>query len=240
VDAIPDLSDTQVIIKTSYPGQAPQVIETGHLSAVHYAACGAGRGDGARLLDVRRFFHLCAVQGRHDLYWARARVLEYLNQAAGKLPPGVTPTLGPDATGVGWIFEYALVDRSGKHDLAQLRSLQDWFLKLELQGLPASPKSPRSAGWSRNIRSRSIRQAARLWHHATAGGDGDQRSNGETGGSVIEMSGAEYMIRARGYIHSLDDLRLVPLGASATGAPVQLGDVASVQLGRNCAAVSRN
>ena len=233
VDAIPDLSDTQVIIKTSYPGQAPQVIEdqvTYPLSTTLLAVPGAETVRGFSMFGDS-FIYVLFEDGT-DLYWARARVLEYLSQAQSKLPPGVTPMLGPDATGVGWIFEYALVDRSGKHDLAQLRSLQDWFLKLELQGLPGVAEVATIGGMVKEYQvevdpDKLLAYGITLPQVEMA----IRRSNGETGGSVIEMSGAEYMIRARGYIHTLDDLRRVPLVTSSTGAPVQLGDVANIQLG---------
>ncbi|MHB8473962.1 MAG: efflux RND transporter permease subunit [Gammaproteobacteria bacterium] len=233
VDAIPDLSDTQVIIKTSYPGQAPQVVEdqvTYPLATTLLAVPGA--------LTVRGFsmfgdsFIYVLFKDGTDLYWARARVLEYLNQAAGKLPAGVTPTLGPDATGVGWIFEYALVDRSGHHDLAQLRALQDWFLKLELQSVPGVAEVATVGGMVKEYQVevdpvKLLAYGITLPQVETA----IRRSNGETGGSVIEMAGAEYMIRARGYIHSIDDLRRVPLSVGVGGTPVQLGDVAHIHLG---------
>ena len=233
VDAIPDLSDTQVIIKTSYPGQAPQVVEdqvTYPLATTLLAVPGA--------LTVRGFsmfgdsFIYVLFKDGTDLYWARARVLEYLNQAAGKLPAGVTPTLGPDATGVGWIYEYALVDRSGQHDLAQLRSLQDWFLKLELQSVPGVAEVATVGGMVKEYQVevdpvKLLAYGITLPQVETA----IRRSNGDTGGSVIEMAGAEYMIRARGYIHSIDDLRRVPLSVGTGGTPVQLGDVAHIHLG---------
>ncbi len=233
VDAIPDLSDTQVIIKTSYPGQSPQVIEdqiTYPLSTTLLAVPGAETVRGYSMFGDS-FIYVLFKDGT-DLYWARARVLEYLNQATGKLPPGVTPTLGPDATGVGWIFEYALVDRSGKHDLSQLRSLQDWFLKLELQGLPGVAEVATIGGMVKEYQveadpDKLLAYGITLPEVKTA----IRRSNGETGGSVIEMGGAEYMIRARGYIHTLEDLRRVPLDSSSTGVPIQLSDVANIQLG---------
>jgi Cu(I)/Ag(I) efflux system membrane protein CusA/SilA len=233
VDAIPDLSDTQVIIKTSYPGQAPQVIEdqiTYPLSTTLLAVPGAVTVRGFSMFGDS-FIYVLFKDGT-DLYWARARVLEYLSQAQSKLPPGVTPMLGPDATGVGWIFEYALVDRSGKHDLSQLRSLQDWFLKLELQGLPGVAEVATVGGMVKEYQvevdpDKLLAYGIMLPQVEMA----IRRANGETGGSVIEMGGAEYMIRARGYIHTQDDLRRVPLGTSSTGAPVQLGDVANIQLG---------
>ena len=233
VDAIPDLSDTQVIIKTSYPGQAPQVVEdqvTYPLATTLLAVPGAVTVRGYSFFGDSFIYVL--FEDKVDPYWARSRVLEYLNQAQSKLPSGVTPTLGPDATGVGWVYEYALIDRTGKHDLAQLRSLQDWLLKFELQRLPGVAEVATIGGMVKEYQvevdpDKLLAYGITLAQITQA----IQRANGETGGSVIEIAGAEYMIRARGYIHTLSDLQRIPVGLSSTGIPVTLAQVARVQLG---------
>lgn len=233
VDAIPDLSDVQVIIKTSFPGQAPQVVEdqvtyplTTAMLSVPYAVTVRGYsffGDS--------YVYVIFEEGT-DLYWARSRVLEYLSQVSGRLPPGVQPELGPDATGVGWIYEYALVDRTGNHDLADLRSIQDWFLKYELQTVPGVAEVATVGGMVKqyqvvvdpdllrayNIPISTVRKAI-------------QRSNEEVGASVIEMAEAEYMVRATGYISSLEQLQNIPLGVNEKGTPVLLSDIAEVRTG---------
>ncbi|MEW5792427.1 MAG: efflux RND transporter permease subunit [Pseudomonadota bacterium] len=233
VDAIPDLSDTQVIIKTSYPGQAPQVVEdqvTYPLTTTLLSVPGATTVRGYSMFGDSYIYVL--FQDGTDPYWARSRVLEYLNQAQGRLPEGVTPALGPDATGVGWIYEYALVDRSGRHDLAQLRALQDWFLKFELQRLPGVAEVASVGGMVKQYQvevdpDKLLAYKITLPQVEAA----IQRANSETGGSVIEMGEAEYMVRAKGYIRDLDDLRQVPLAVGPGGIPVRLQDVASIHLG---------
>lgn len=233
VDALPDLSDVQVIIRTSYPGKAPQIVEnqvTYPLTTAMIAVPGAKSVRGFSSFGDS-FVYVIFEDGT-DLYWARSRVLEYLNQARGRLPSGVTPALGPDATGVGWIFEYALVDRTGKHDLAQLRSLQDWLLKYELSAVPdvAEVASVGGAVKQFQILADPVKmaqygitlQALRMAVEA---------ANQETGGSAIEQAEAEYMVRASGYLHSLEDFRNIVLKATPGGTPVYLGDVATVRVG---------
>jgi Cu(I)/Ag(I) efflux system membrane protein CusA/SilA len=232
VDAIPDLSDVQVIIKTPYPGQAPQVVEdqvTYPLTTTLLAVPGAVTVRGYSFFGDSYIYVL--FKDGTDLYWARARVLEYLNQAQSKLPTGVTPALGPDATGVGWIYEYALVDRTGGHDIAQLRSIQDWFLKFELQRLPGVAEVATIGGFVKQYQvevdpDRLLAYRIGLPEVEMA----IRRANGETGGGVIELAGAEYMVRTGGYIKSLDDLRRVPV-KSVGGTPVTLADVANIHLG---------
>jgi Cu(I)/Ag(I) efflux system membrane protein CusA/SilA len=233
VDAIPDLSDTQVIIKTPYPGQAPQVVEdqvTYPLASTLLAVPGARTVRGYSFFGDS-FLYVLFEDGT-DPYWARGRVLEYLNQAQGRLPAGVTPTLGPDATGVGWVYEYALVDRTGKHDLAQLRALQDWFIKFELQRLEGVAEVASIGGM---VKSYQVEvDPDRLLAYGIplgAVGEAIRRANGETGGSVIERAGAEYMVRARGYLRGLDDLAEVPVGKMANGVPVRLAEVATLHTG---------
>ncbi|MGK2924242.1 MAG: efflux RND transporter permease subunit [Lysobacterales bacterium] len=233
VDAIPDLSDVQVIIKTPFPGQAPQVVEdqiTYPLTTAMLSVPGAQTVRGYSFFGDS-YVYIIFEDGT-DLYWARSRVLEYLNQVAGRLPPSVTPALGPDATGVGWIYEYALLDRSGRHDLAQLRSIQDWFLKYELQTVPGVAEVATIGGMVRQYQVVLNPDALRAYglplsQIRTA----IQRGNREVGGSVIEMGEAEYMVRATGYLQSVEDLGAIPLGMNATGTPIRLADVADIRLG---------
>ena len=233
LDALPDLSDTQVIIRTEYPGQAPQVVEdqvTYPLTTTMLSV------PGARTVRGYSFFGDSYVyiifDDKTDLYWARSRVLEYLNQVTGRLPPSAKPTLGPDGTGVGWIYEYALVDHSGQYDISQLRALQDWFLKYELKAVPDVAEVASVGGLVKqyqvvldpdrmralNITIERVRQALR-------------NSNNETGGSVLELGEAEYAVRATGYLKTLNDFRSVPVGLGSSGTPILLGDVARIQIG---------
>jgi Cu(I)/Ag(I) efflux system membrane protein CusA/SilA len=233
VDAIPDLSDVQVIIKTPFPGQAPQVVEdqvTYPLTTAMLSVPGASTVRGYSFFGDS-FVYVIFEDGT-DLYWARSRVLEYLNQVSGQLPPSARPTLGPDATGVGWIYEYALQDRSGKHDLAQLRSIQDWFLKFELQTVPGVSEVATVGGMVRQYQVVVNPDALRAYGLPLSKiRSAIQRGNREVGGSVIEMGEAEYMIRATGYLKSKEDLRAIPLGMNAQGTPIRLEDVAEIRLG---------
>ena len=233
LDAIPDLSDVQVIVMTEYPGQAPQVVEdqvtyplTTAMLSVPYTSVVRGYS----------FFGLSFVyvlfEDDTDLYWARSRVLESLNFVSSRLPENVTPTLGPDATGVGWVYEYALVDTSGQHDLAELRSIQDWYLKYELSSVPGVAEVASIGGFVKqyqvtvdpnkllayDIPLHRIRMAI-------------QRSNNDVGGRLVEMGEMEFMVRGLGYITSLEDIRNVPVAVNANGTPVCVRDVATVQLG---------
>jgi len=233
VDAIPDLSDVQVIIKTPFPGQAPQVVEdqvTYPLSTAMLSVPGAETVRGYSFFGDSYVYVI--FEDGTDLYWARSRVLEYLNQVAGRLPPSVSPALGPDATGVGWIYEYALQDRSGRHDLAQLRSIQDWFLKYELQTVPGVAEVATVGGMVRQYQVVLDPDALRAYGLPLAKiRAAIQAGNREVGGSVIEMGEAEYMVRATGYLQSIEDLGAIPLGMNATGTPLRLADVADIRLG---------
>jgi Cu(I)/Ag(I) efflux system membrane protein CusA/SilA len=233
VDAIPDLSDVQVIIKTTYPGQAPQVVEdqiTYPLATAMLAVPGARTVRGYSMFGDS-YVYIIFEDGT-DLYWARSRVLEYLSQVTPRLPAGARPALGPDATGVGWIYQYALVDRSGRRDLAQLRSIQDWFLKYELQTVPGVAEVATIGGMVKQYQIVVDPQKLRAYGlPLSAIKAAVQNANQETGGSVIEMAEAEYMVRASGYIKDLADLEAVPLKTSATGTPVLLSDVAEIRLG---------
>ena len=233
LDAIPDLSDTQVIIKTPFPGQSPYVVEdqvTYPISTTMLSVPGA--------TDVRGYsffgdsYVYVIFEDGTDPYWARSRVLEYLNQAAAELPPGVEPRLGPDASGVGWVYQYALVDRSGGHDLAQLRSIQDWFLKFELQTVPGVAEVATVGGMVRQYqvvadpdRLRALDIPLAQVRQAIAAG------NQEVGGSVIELAEAEYMIRAKGYLRGVGDIEVIPVGVHADGTPILVRDIGEVRIG---------
>jgi Cu(I)/Ag(I) efflux system membrane protein CusA/SilA len=233
LDAIPDLSDVQVIIKTSYPGQAPQVVEDQVTYPLTTAMLSVPRAVNVRGYSFFGDSYVYVIfEDGTDTYWARSRVLEYLSQAASKLPPEARPELGPDATGVGWVYEYALVDRSGTHDLAQLRSLQDWFLKYELQTVHGVSEVATIGGMVKQYQVVVDPNKLRAYDLPLAKiRNAIQRGNQETGGSVIELAEAEYMVRATGYIDSLDDLRNIPLGVNDRGIPILLRDVAQVRLG---------
>ncbi|MCY4144723.1 MAG: efflux RND transporter permease subunit [Gammaproteobacteria bacterium] len=233
IDAIPDLSDVQVIVKTPFPGQAPQVVEDQVTYPLSVAMLSVPRTTAVRGYSFfgDSYVYIIFEDGT-DLYWARSRVLEYLNQVTNQLPSGLTPTLGPDATGVGWVYEYALTDRSGNHDLDELRSLQDWFLKYELQTVPGVAEVATVGGMVKQYQvvvdpDRLFAFGLTLKHirHAI------QTNNQETGGSVIEMGEAEYMVRAKGYIKGLEQLEKIPLGLSPSGTPLQLSDVAEIRVG---------
>ncbi len=233
IDALPDLSDVQVIIKTSYPGQAPQVVEdqvTYPLTTAMLAVPKAVTVRGYSFFGDS-FVYIIFEDGT-DLYWARSRVLEYLSQVSGQLPASAKPALGPDATGVGWIYEYALVDRTGQHDLSELRSIQDWFLKFELQTVPGVAEVATIGGMVKQYQ--VVLDPDKLRAFDLTLGQvkrAIQAGNQETGGSVIEMGEAEYMVRASGYLQSLDDLAAIPLGVNADGTPIMLTDVATLRLG---------
>jgi Cu(I)/Ag(I) efflux system membrane protein CusA/SilA len=233
LDAIPDLSDVQVIIKTSYPGQAPQVVEDQVTYPLTTTMLSVPRATNVRGYSFfgDSYVYVLFEDGT-DLYWARSRVLEYLSQVRNRLPPTAEPALGPDATGVGWVYEYALVDRNGKHDLAQLRSIQDWFLKFELQSVPGVAEVATVGGMVRQYQVVVDPDRLRSYGIPLARvREAIQRGNREVGGSVIEMAEAEYMVRATGYIKGVEQLRAIPLGINANGTPVLLEDIAEVRLG---------
>jgi len=233
IDALPDLSDVQVIIKTTYPGQAPQVVEdqvTYPLTTAMLSVPGAVTVRGYSFFGDSYIYVI--FDEKTDLYWARSRVLEYLSQVAPSLPANARPQLGPDATGVGWVYLYALVDRSGKHDISQLRSLQDWFLKYELQTVPGVSEVSAIGGMVKQYQVKVDPEKLRafgmpLSHIQTA----IKRGNQEIGASVIEMAEAEYMVRVTGYLQSAQDLRNIPLGLNENGTPLLLKDVAEIGLG---------
>ncbi|MFT7116748.1 MAG: Cu(I)/Ag(I) efflux system membrane protein CusA/SilA [Rhodoferax sp.] len=233
MDALPDLSDVQVIIRTSWPGQAPQLIEnqvTYPLTTTMLSVPGAKVVRGYSFFGDSYVYIL--FKDGTDLYWARSRVLEYLNQAQSRLPPGASSAIGPDATGVGWIYQYALVDKTGQQDLSQLRTLQDWFLKFELKTVPGVAEVATIGGMVRQyqvVLDPEQLAAYRIPHGKVI--DAIKRANQETGGGVLELGEAEYMVRASGYLKRLDDFRAIPLMTTDAGVSVRLGDVARVQLG---------
>jgi len=233
LDAIPDLSDTQVIIRTTYPGQAPQIVEnqvTYPLTTTMLSVPGAKAVRGYSFFGDSFVYVL--FDDHTDPYWARSRVLEYLNQVQSRLPAQARPALGPDATGVGWVYEYALVDRSGRMDLGQLRALQDWFLKYELKTVANVAEVASVGGMVRQYQIELDPQRMRslnITHGQVV--EAVQRANQESGGSVLEMGEAEYAVRAGGYLKSLEEFREIPLNATGAGIPVTLGDVATVHVG---------
>jgi Cu(I)/Ag(I) efflux system membrane protein CusA/SilA len=233
LDAIPDLSDVQVIVFTDYADQSPQVVEdqvtypltTAMLAVPH-----------AKVVRGYSFFGLSFVyvifEDGTDIYWARSRVLEYLNYVKGRLPQGVTPTLGPDATGVGWIYEYALVDKSGKHDLAQLRSIQDWYLRYPLQTVSGVSEVASVGGYVKQYQVEvdpNVLQAYQIPLSTVIAAI--KRSNNDVGGRLFEMGETEYMVRGLGYIKSIADLKTIPVGVDVNGTPIRLQDVSSIQIG---------
>jgi Cu(I)/Ag(I) efflux system membrane protein CusA/SilA len=232
LDALPDLSDVQVIIRTPYPGQAPQIVESQVTYPIATTMLSAPQVKAVRAFSLfGDSFVTVIFEDGTDLYWARSRTLEYLNQAAGRLPPGITPALGPDATGVGWAYQYALVDRSGRSDLGQLRALQDWFLKYQLKEVPGVAEVASVGGMVRAFQVQVEPEKLQLYRLSVKDVmDALRTANNETGGSVIERGEAEYMIRVGGYLESLDDFRDIPLKVSAAGTPVTIGDIARVQI----------
>ncbi len=233
LDAIPDLSDVQVIIFTKYPGQSPQVVEDQVTYPLTTSMLAVPK---TKVVRGYSFFGLSFVyiifEDGTDMYWARSRVLESINYVSGRLPQGITPTLGPDATGVGWIYEYALVDKAGKHDLAQLRSLQDWYLRYPLQTVQGVAEVASVGGYVKQYQvevdpNALLRYSIPLNKIKTA----IKMSNKDVGGRLVEMAETEYMVRGLGYIQSIDDLNSIPVSVDKDGTPIRLQDVAHVQIG---------
>jgi len=233
LDAIPDLSDVQVIVFTEYPGQAPQVVEdqvTYPLTTAMLAVPNAKVVRGYSFFGFS-FVYIIFEDGT-DMYWARSRVLEYLNYVSSRLPDGLSPSLGPDATGVGWVYEYALVDKSGNNDLAELRSIQDWYLRYPLQTVEGVSEVASVGGYVKQYQVEVDPSALLAYNiplskvkHAI------QRSNNDVGGKLVEMAETEYMVRGLGYIQSIEDLNIIPVGVDENGTPIRLQDVAHVHLG---------
>ncbi|MFO7603237.1 MAG: efflux RND transporter permease subunit [Gammaproteobacteria bacterium] len=233
LDAIPDLSDVQIIVRTSFAGQSPQVVEDQVTYPITTTLLSV---PGAQVVRGYSFFGDSYVyvifEDGTDLYWARSRVLEYLNQATASLPEGVKPRIGPDATGVGWVYSYALVDRSGQHDLAQLRSLQDWFLKFELQTIPGVAEVATVGGMVRQYQVVANPEQLRAYGISLAQlASAIRKSNAEVGGSVIELAEAEYMIHTRGYLSSLEDIERIPVAVTENNIPLLVKDLATLQIG---------
>ena len=233
LDAIPDLSDVQAIVFTEWSGRSPTLIEdqiTYPIVTSLLAAPGVKR---VRGVSEYGFSYVYVIFQDHiDLYWARSRVLEYMQKLTGKLPVGVTPTLGPDATGVGWVYQYALVDESGAHDLAQLRSLQDWYLRYKLESVPGVAEVASVGGFVKQYQIEvdpNTLAAYRL--PITTVIQAVRNSNAEVSGRVLEMAGTEYVIRGLGYFRSIEDIELVTVGTDGRGTPILVRDIARVQLG---------
>ncbi|MFN3727450.1 MAG: efflux RND transporter permease subunit [Allosphingosinicella sp.] len=232
LDAIPDLSDVQVIVRTPYPGQAPSIVEAQVTYPLATTMLSAPRVKAVRGFSFFGDSYVTVLfEDGTDLYWARSRTLEYLSQVGDRLPEGVTPTLGPDATGVGWAFQYALIDRTGRHDLGQLRALQDWFLRFQLREIDGVAEVASVGGMVQSYQVQIDPERLQIYR-VSAGQvmDAIGEANQETGGSVIERAGAEFMVRVGGYLQTLEQFRNIPLSATAGGTPVTVGDVARVQL----------
>ena len=233
LDALPDLSDVQVIVFTEWPGRSPDLVEDQITYPIVTSMLGAPRIKyvrGQSMLGLS--FVYIVFQDGTDMYWARSRVVEYMQGLVGKLPEGISPTLGPDATGVGWVFQYALVDESGNHSLADLRSFQDWYLRYWLQSVPGVAEVATIGGFVKQYQVQV--DPVKLQGYGIGLPEVIQavrRSNNEVGGRVIEASEREYMVRGRGYIQSLDDLRTIPLGTDGNGTPITVHDVATVTFG---------
>lgn len=233
LDAIPDLSDVQVIIYTEWPGRSPTLIEDQITYPVVTSLLAGPRVKRVRGVSEYGVSYVYVIfEDRTDLYWARSRVLEYLQKLTGKLPMGATPTLGPDATGVGWVYQYALVDESGRHDLAQLRSLQDWSLRYQLESVPGVAEVSAIGGFVKQYQIEvdpNTLAAYRLPIKTVI--EAVRNSNAEVSGRVLEMAGTEYVVRGRGYLRSVDDIELIPVGTDGRGTPILIRDVAHVQVG---------
>ena len=233
LDAIPDLSDVQVIVFTEYPGQAPQVVEDQVTYPLTTAMLAVPRAKTVRGYSFFGFSFVYVIfEDGTDMYWARSRVLEYLNYADSRLPDGVSPSLGPDATGVGWVYEYALVDKTGEHDLAQLRSIQDWYLRYPLQTVAGVAEVASVGGYVKQYQVEVDPNALLAYNIPLSKVTrAIQRSNNDVGGKLVEMAETEYMVRGLGYIQSIDDLKSVPVAVGDDGVPIRLQDVAHIHLG---------
>jgi len=233
LDAIPDLSDVQVIIYTEWQGRSPTLIEDQVTYPIVTSLLAGPRVKRVRGVSEYGVSYVYVIfEDRTDLYWARSRVLEYLQKLTGKLPSGVTPTLGPDATGVGWVYQYALVDESGTHDLAQLRSLQDWYLRYQLESVPGVAEVSAIGGFVKQYQIEvdpNTLAAYRLPIKTII--EAVRNSNAEVSGRVLEMAGTEYVIRGRGYLRSVEDIELIPVGTDGRGTPILIRDIAHVHIG---------
>ncbi len=233
LDAIPDLSDVQVIVFTEFPGQSPQVMEDQVTYPLTTAMLAVPKSKVVRGYSFFGFsFVYIIFEDGTDMYWARSRVLEYLNYVSSRLPAGLSPSLGPDATGVGWIYEYALVDKSGKYDLSQLRSMQDWYLRYPLQTVEGISEVASIGGHVKQYQVEVDPNALLAYNIPLAKVKrAIQRSNNDVGGKLVEMAETEYMVRGLGYIQSIDDLSVIPVGVDDNGTPIRLQDIANIHLG---------
>ena len=233
LDAVPDLSDVQVTIYTEWQGRSPTLIEDQVTYPIVTSLLAGPKVKRVRGVSEYGVSYVYVIfEDRTDLYWARSRVLEYMQKLTGKLPSGVTPTLGPDATGVGWVYQYALVDESGAHDLAQLRSLQDWYLRFQLESVPGVAEVSAVGGFVKQYQIEvdpNTLAAYRLPIKTII--EAVRNSNAEVSGRVLEMAGTEYVIRGRGYLRSVDDIELIPVGTDGRGTPILIRDIAHVQIG---------
>ncbi|MDC8446923.1 MAG: CusA/CzcA family heavy metal efflux RND transporter [Nitrospira sp.] len=233
LDAIPDLSDVQVIVYTEWQGRSPTIMEDQITYPVVTSLLAGPKVKRVRGVSEYGVSYVYVIfEDRTDLYWARSRVLEYLQKLTGKLPIGVTPTLGPDATGVGWVYQYALVDESGTHDLAQLRSIQDWYLRYQLASVPGVAEVSAIGGFVKQYQIEvdpNTLAAYRLPIQRVI--EAVRNSNAEVSGRVLEMAGTEYVIRVRGYLRSVDEIELIPVGTDGRGTPILVRDIGHVQLG---------
>jgi len=233
LDAIPDLSDVQVIVFTEWQGRSPDLVEDQITYPIVTTMIAAPK---VKFVRGQSFFGLSFVyiifEDGTDMYWARSRVLEYLNQVSGQMPEGVTPTLGPDATGVGWVYQYALVDESGKNDLSELRTFQDWYLRYWLEAVPGVAEVASVGGFVKQYQ--IVLDPVKLLGyniplskviHAV------RRSNNDVGGRVVEFASTEYVVRGRGYIKSVKDIEQIPVAVNKDGTPVYIRDIGVVQLG---------
>ncbi|NOS77094.1 MAG: efflux RND transporter permease subunit [Nitrospira sp.] len=233
LDAIPDLSDVQVIIYTEWQGRSPTLMEDQVTYPIVTSLLAGPKVKRVRGVSEYGVSYVYVIfEDRTDLYWARSRVLEYMQKLSGKLPSGVSPTLGPDATGVGWVYQYALVDESGAHDLAQLRSLQDWYLRFQLESVPGVAEVSAVGGFVKQYQIEvdpNTLAAYRLPIKTII--DAVRNSNAEVSGRVLEMTGTEYVIRGRGYLRSVEDIELIPVGTDGRGTPILIQDIAHVHVG---------
>ncbi len=233
LDAVPDLSDVQVTIYTEWQGRSPTLIEDQVTYPIVTSLLAGPKVKRVRGVSEYGVSYVYVIfEDRTDLYWARSRVLEYMQKLTGKLPSGVTPTLGPDATGVGWVYQYALIDESGAHDLAQLRSLQDWYLRFQLESVPGVAEVSAVGGFVKQYQIEvdpNTLAAYRLPIKTII--EAVRNSNAEVSGRVLEMAGTEYVIRGRGYLRSVDDIELIPVGTDGRGTPILIRDIAHVQIG---------
>src|SRR5262249_38180503 len=233
LDAIPDLSDVQVIVYTEWQGRSPTLIEDQVTYPIVTSLLAGPKVKRVRGISEYGFSYVYVIfEDQTDVYWARSRVLEYLQKLTGKLPAGATPTLGPDATGVGWVYQYALVDETGTHDLAQLRTLQDWYLRYQLESVPGVAEVSAIGGFVKEYQVEvdpNTLAAYRLPIKTVI--DAVRNSNAEVSGRVLEMAGIEYVIRGRGYLHSVDEIESIPVGTDRRGTPILIRDIAHVQVG---------